>query len=49
MTELDVQLSRTVAAMVATRHARRDSWAATSALVGAWGLLALAVASLLLR
>ena len=49
MTELDVQLSRTVAAMVAHRHERRDSWTTTGTLVGAWCLLLVAVASLLLR
>lgn len=49
MTELDVQLSRSVAAMVATRHHRRDAWTATGTLVGAWSLLLIAVATLLVR
>jgi hypothetical protein len=49
MTELDVQLSRAVAAAAARRHGRLEAWATTGITAAAWTLLVAAVATLLLR
>lgn len=49
MTELDVELSRTVAALVQRRHLQWQAWATTGTGATAWALLAAAVAVLLVR
>lgn len=49
MTELDVELSRTVAAIVARRHGRWQAWATSGTCAAAWALLVAAVATLVVR
>lgn len=49
MTDLDVQLSRHVAALVAERTGRRMSWTTTGTTAAAWIVLTLSSVVLLLR
>ncbi len=49
MTELDVELSRTVASMVSRRHVRWQAWTTAGTWAAAWTLLAAAVAVVVLR
>lgn len=49
MNELDVELSRAVAAAVARRHGRWAAWATTGTTAAAWTLLVAAIATVLLR
>lgn len=49
MTELDVELSRTVAALVQRRHLQWQTWTATGTGATAWALLAAAVVVALVR
>ncbi len=49
MTELDVELSRTVAAIVARRHGRWHAWAMNGTGAAAWTLLAASVVTVVLR
>lgn len=49
MTEMDVELSRTVAAMVRHRHGQWEARTTHATTAVAWGLLLVALATLVLR